>query len=218
MSGFQEAENPNDSANFVVDQLLEDIENIIAGGKSSFRTNNVAINRYEVMELINQIRERLPEEIATARWLLKERKLFVEKIQQEKGEIIKDAQRRAAELVGRVEVVREAQEKARAITQDANEEVARMKSEIDKYCEKQLERFEGILAKVYDEVQLGRLKLQSNTQEVMTETQIGAQSELNFQQEQFQQAQIERVERAELKEKIVQEQESLKSEFDPLLG
>ncbi len=156
---------------FVVEQLIEDLISMVERTRGSFRSSSVSINRERILGLLNEAKEKFPEEVSSAKWLIDERKAFIDKVQQEKDEIISEAQKRSAELVNRVEVVREAQKEAERIIQAAIDEAARRKYQVDIYCIKQLEKFEGILAKVYDEVQLGRAKLQTEISETPDTTQ-----------------------------------------------
>lgn len=207
------SQNPEPSEdNFVVEQLLEEAISVINTARSSIRSNNISVNRSEIIQLLVEAKEKFPEEIAAARWLLKERKVFIEKIQEEKESILDEAQKRATELVNRVEVVREAQEKSKRIIAEAQREVEQMKAEMNNYCEKQLARFEGILAKVYDEVQAGRAKLQGSPQEIQAQTEL----ELEHFEPHFNLPQEEMS--LPLATENPPEQNQSQTELDPLIG
>ncbi len=162
---------------FLVEQIIDDLIFMVNDSRSVTRSGSVSLNRKEALRLLNQAKERFPDEIRAARWLIKERKLFIERVQQEKEEIVDEAQKRSAELVSRVEVVREAQKQARHIVQSAEEQAARAKYELESYCEKQLARFEEMLGRIQNEVIQGRHKLQSATEESIREIREG---ELDF--------------------------------------
>ena len=162
----------------ITEKLLEDLIEMVNNGRSSIRSGNVSVNREEMLRLLNEVKEKFPEEIKAAKWLLNERKIFIDKVQQEKSEIMEEAQKRSSELVNRVGVVREAQRQASHIVQEAQEEASRMKHEIDTYCVNQLAKFEDVLAKVYEEIQQGKAKLQ----EKESLRGIESQAELNFDQ------------------------------------
>ncbi len=172
-----EAANSNEDQ-FLVEQIIDDITAMVNDSRSAMRSGSVVLNKEEVLRLLSQAKDRFPDEIRAARWLIKERKLFIERVQQEKEEIISEAQKRSAELVSRVEIVREAQKQARHIVQAAEEQAARSKYELENYCEKQLAKFEELLGRIQGEVMQGRNKLQSITEESFRELKL--QNELDF--------------------------------------
>ena len=64
------------------------------------------INRDEVLELIEEGIARLPEELRSARWLLKEREEFLDKVKREGEDLLEEARSQAERMVQRTEVVR----------------------------------------------------------------------------------------------------------------
>ncbi len=163
---------------FQVEEILDALLQIVGEAKTSFRSNSIALNRDEILALLSEARDKFPDEVRAARWLIRERKLFIEKVQQEKVEIIEEAQKRAAELVNRVEVVRQAQKEARHILQEAREEAARTRNQLELYCEKKLNGLEQALENIFETVQRGKAKLQSVSEESLQEMQV--QRELDF--------------------------------------
>ena len=73
------------------------------------------INKDEVLELLDEAIERLPEELRAARWLLKEREEYLAKVRGEGDEILEAARARAERMVQRTEVVKAAEQRARHI-------------------------------------------------------------------------------------------------------
>ena len=70
------------------------------------------ISKEEVLELLDEAIERLPEELRAARWLLKEREEFLAKVRHEGDEILDQARARAERMVQRTEVVKAAEHRA----------------------------------------------------------------------------------------------------------
>jgi hypothetical protein len=118
------------------------------------------INKDELLELLNETLGRLPDELRAARWLLKEREEFLAKTRREGDEILELARVRAARMVERTEVVREAESRARQVLDDADAEARRMRYEVEDYCDRKLGSFEIVLQRTLKSVNTGRAKLQ----------------------------------------------------------
>ena len=77
------------------------------------------VNRDDLLTLIDEALEHLPEELKRARWLLKERNEFLAKAEREAEQIIEAARVQAERMVERDEVVRAARRHADALVEDA---------------------------------------------------------------------------------------------------
>jgi F0F1-type ATP synthase membrane subunit b/b' len=119
------------------------------------------INRDEVLQLLEEANNRLPEELRQARWLLKERNEFLAKTRREADDILDAARAQAERMVQRTEVVKAAEQRARIILESAEAESRKTKRETEDYCDRHLARFEIVLDKVAKTVAAGREKLNS---------------------------------------------------------
>lgn len=140
--------------------LLRRVIDVVGNAKSMPLSNSVLITKDEVIELLTDAVDRLPEELRQARWMLKERQEFLNKVQREADEILDAARVRAERMVQRTEIVREAQHTSERILQDARDEAGRMRNEVEDYCDQKLASFEIVLDKTLKMVQAGREKLQ----------------------------------------------------------
>src|SRR3954470_22401108 len=68
--------------------LLRRVVDIIGGAKSMPLSSSVMISRDEVLELLEEAVNRLPDELRQARWLLREREEFLNKVQAEADDIL----------------------------------------------------------------------------------------------------------------------------------
>jgi cell division septum initiation protein DivIVA len=116
-------------------------------------------NKDEVLELLDEACQVLPEETRRARWLLKEREEFLAKMRREGDDIIQLARLQAERMVQRAEIVREAQQAARRIVEDARDEARRLRLEAEDYCDQKLAAFEVVLDRTLKTVSAGREKL-----------------------------------------------------------
>ena len=141
--------------------LLRRVIDVVNTAKSMPLSASVLISKDEVLALLQDALERLPEELREARWMLKEREDFLAKVQREADEIMEAARVRAERMVQRTEIVRSAQQTARRTVEDAEDEARRLRNEAEDYCDQKLGAFEVVLDRTLKTVQAGRDKLRA---------------------------------------------------------
>jgi cell division septum initiation protein DivIVA len=154
MTGFDDIHSINDS-----ETLLRRTIDIIATARTMPLSNSPMVNRDEIIELLEEALNRLPDEMRQARWMLRERDEFVTKTRREADDIVEAARAQAERMVQRTEVVRAAELRARQIVDAAESESRRMRNEVEDFCDQRLASFEIILDKVARTVATGRERL-----------------------------------------------------------
>jgi len=140
--------------------LVRRVIEIINNTRSLPLSSSVKLdNKDEVLELLGEALDRLPEELRQARWMLKEREEFLARNQRDADEILEQARVRAERMVQRTEIVREAQHTAKRTIEAAREEALRLRHEAEDYCDQKLGAFEVVLDRTLKTVQAGREKL-----------------------------------------------------------
>jgi hypothetical protein len=99
--------------------LLRRVSEMISSARPMPLSASVMINKDEVLELLDEALERLPDELRAARWLLKERDEFLAKTRRDADDILDAARARAERMVQRTEVVKAAEQRARRKTRRA---------------------------------------------------------------------------------------------------
>ena len=112
--------------------------------------------------LVEQALNIFPDEVRQSRWLLKEREDFLAKMKLEGEEILGQARSRAERMVQRTEVVKASEARARKIIDAATDEAARLKNEVEDFCDQKLASFEIVLERTMKMVAAGRSKLQGS--------------------------------------------------------
>jgi cell division septum initiation protein DivIVA len=140
--------------------ILRRVLDIIAATRALPLSSSVRLdNKDEVVELLQEGIERLPDEVKAARWMLKEREEFLARMQREADEIVEVGRRRAEEMVENTEIVREARNTARRVIEAAREDARRLRLETEDYCDQKLASFEIVLERTIKTVAAGRQKL-----------------------------------------------------------
>lgn len=145
-----------------VEALLQKVIGLVNEAKTMPLSASSMINKAEVLEVLNKAVESLPEELRAARWLLKEREDYLERMHHEGEELMEVARQRAEQMVQRTDLVRAAKKRAREIVDEAQAESRTMKREAEDYCDQKLASFEGVLERTLRVVGEGRTKLQGD--------------------------------------------------------
>lgn len=145
---------------YMAEQLLRRVAEMINQARPMPLSTSVMVNKEEVLELLNEGIERLPDELRAARWLQKERDEFLAGVRREGDEILEQARARAGAMVQRTEVVKAAEQRARQIVEKAESDARAMRHEVEDFCDQRLASFEIVLERTARTVAEGRSKLQ----------------------------------------------------------
>lgn len=157
-----------------VADLVAHLRQLIESARPLPLSASSTINKEEVLALIDDIQATMPDELRSARWLLKERDEFRAKMRREGDEIVALARNRAEQMVQRTQVVKAAEARARKVIEAAEAESRRLRLEAEDYCDQKLGSFENVLQRTLQQVGAGRAKLQGNLLDELGEPGDGA--------------------------------------------
>ncbi|MFC8191301.1 hypothetical protein ACFUMH_06500 [Cellulomonas sp. NPDC057328] len=144
--------------------VLDAIEQAVAAARAMPMSSSVLVNRAEILELVEQVRDALPAQLQRADAVLADADAARAAAHAEAEALLARARARAAELVEQEAVVAEAQARAARIVADAEETADGLRRDADDYCDRRLADFEIDLGKVLSQVQAGRAKLAGRLQ------------------------------------------------------
>ncbi|ASR54987.1 hypothetical protein ACT17Q_05870 [Cellulomonas sp. CW35] len=139
--------------------VLDAIEQAVASARNMPMSSSVLVSRAELLDLVAQAREVLPDQLTRADQVLADADAARTAAQEDAERILERARARAAELVAQEAVVTAAQEHAAALVADAQSTAEELRRDADDYCDRRLADFEIDLGKVLAQVQAGRAKL-----------------------------------------------------------
>ncbi|HHV54032.1 MAG TPA: ATPase [Firmicutes bacterium] len=146
--------------------LLDRLEDLIAGSPRLPLTEKALVNAEEALELLQKIREVLPEEIKQAEWLSAEQERLLERTRLEADQLLSQAQQRAAQLLSEHEIVKAARQHAQRISEEAAAQAAAVEQGANQYAEEvlgqlevRLERLVADLSRSLQQVRNGRQEL-----------------------------------------------------------
>lgn len=144
-----------------VEDLIEELIEIVTSAKSMPLSSSAIITRDEVLDLLEAIRDELPEELRRARRMLKDHEELLVAARREAADIIGDARVQSERMVQRTEIVRQAEHRAVRIVEDAEADGRQMRHEAEDYVDQKLAGFEIVLDRTLKTVRAGRERLAS---------------------------------------------------------
>jgi len=114
--------------------LVERLESLIANGRPLPLTRNAIVDRDAALNLIDELRVAVPEEVRAAKRINSEGERIIEKAQEEAERIVARAQEQAAFLIGERGLTDAAEAEGRRIVADAEDEAAQVRHGADEYA------------------------------------------------------------------------------------
>ncbi len=142
-----------------VDGLIAQLEQLLAEARPVPLSSSVMVNRADIEELVNELRNRLPEELRQARWILKERDEVLAQATREAEQLLADAREERERMLSEQEVVKAANRESERIVEDAREHARVLRLEAEDYVDSKLANFEIVLSKTMAQVERGRERL-----------------------------------------------------------
>lgn len=148
-----------------IQHLVDRLEDLIDEGRHIFGTKYTLIDEERALELIDQMRISIPEEIEKAQRILSERERIRAEAHEEAAHILEEQRRKAESLIDEEQMVQAARRRAESIKEQARKEAERITREADQYVIDLLGRLESQLQRDLSEVRNGiQVLQQENTQ------------------------------------------------------
>lgn len=146
-----------------VHEKLDELSSLVEEARSMPMSASCIVNRAELLGLLEELRELLPEEFRHAQLLLDDREAVVEEGRREAQRVIAEAEVQRDLLTSENAVMAAAEVRAEEIRLAAVEEAQTMRAEVDDYVDSKLANFEVVLDKTMAAVHRGRDKLRGRT-------------------------------------------------------
>lgn len=135
--------------------LVERLESLIANGKSLPLTRNAIVDRDAALNLIEELRHAVPEEVRVAKRINSEGERIMEKAQDEAERIVANAQEKAAFLIGERGLTDAAEAESRRLVAEAEAEAAMVRDGADEYAAGVLATLEGEMTRTLGGIRRG---------------------------------------------------------------
>jgi len=141
--------------------LVDRLEEIFNAGRPFPFLHRMLVDEDRVLEIIDQMRVSIPEEVKRAQQVLDQRDRIMAKAQEEAARTVQLAKEKADQLVDRESLVSQASGRADQVIQNAKIDAQAIRAEADEYALESLTKLEAELNRVLNQVRNGISKLQS---------------------------------------------------------
>ena len=139
--------------------LLETLEDILERSKSVPFSGKAIVDKEEMLEMIKEIRLKLPDELKQAKWVKEERQRIIEEAQKEADGIVKEAENRIISMIDEHEITRKAYEQKAEIIETANEMSREISKGTKDYADNVLMELQTTLEEALKTIQNNRREL-----------------------------------------------------------
>lgn len=134
---------------------MERLESLIANGKKLPLTSNVVVDQAAALDLIDQLRVAVPEEVRAAKRINAEGERIIDKAGEEAERTIARAQEQAAFLIDERGLTEAAEDESRRIVANAEEAAEETRRGADEYAASVLIGLEGDLVGILQSIKKG---------------------------------------------------------------
>lgn len=138
-----------------IQHLVDRLEDLIDEGRHIFGTKLTMIDEERALEIIDQMRISIPEEIEKSARILAQRDRVLAEAHEEAARIVQQNRQKAESMLDQDATVRQAKVRAEAIKEQAHREAARITAEADQYAMQILSQLEQLLMRDLNEVRNG---------------------------------------------------------------
>ncbi|MHB8618121.1 MAG: ATP synthase subunit B family protein [Chloroflexota bacterium] len=145
--------------------LVDRIEAIVNSAQKLPFSSKVVIDEQETMDVLDQMRVVIPEEIKNARRVNQDRERITQQAEAEAARIIREAEQRADDLIQQDQVLLEAERRAEEILARADEQAEQIRAGADDYALEVLRSLESHMHKTVETVRRGITTLEDSMRE-----------------------------------------------------
>ena len=139
--------------------LFEELKELIESGSSMPFSKKVSVDKEKLLELVNDISNKMPDELKQAKWVKEERQKILQDAQKEANDIIKEAENRIISMIDEHEITRKAIEQRTEIIDAAEKYQKDLINATKDHADRILEELENLLKEKLDMVRSNRKEL-----------------------------------------------------------
>lgn len=136
-------------------QLIDRLEELFNESKSIPLTRNVMVDEDRMLDIIDQMRIAIPEEVKKAQQLLGQRDRVLAQAQEEANRTLELARQKADQMVTKEMVAQEASRRAEQILAQARVEAENIRADADDYAMSSLTQLQDELERISNQVSNG---------------------------------------------------------------
>jgi vacuolar-type H+-ATPase subunit H len=140
--------------------LVDRIEELFNESRAVPFTRNVVVDEDKMLDIIDQMRVTVPEEVKKAQQLVSQKDRIIAQAQEEASRIVALAKEKAEQIVEREAIVKSAQTRAAQIIAQARDDAGNTRHDADDYVVDSLQKLEEEVTKLLTQVRNGIRKIE----------------------------------------------------------
>jgi len=144
--------------------LLDQLEEVLGGGSHLPLTSRTLVDEQEILDILDQIRVAIPDEIKAARRLTQERDQVLADARAEADRMVQEADAHVEARLAEHHLVRTAEARAAEVEDRAMAEAERMRREADAYAYRVMQHLRDQVSQVSSTVERGLHELEPKNQ------------------------------------------------------
>lgn len=149
--------------------LLETLEDILEKSKNVPFTDKSIVSKNEILDIIKEIRLKLPDELKQAKWIKEERERIIKEAEKDADDIVKEAENRIISMIDEHEITKQANERKNEIITTANDMYREYQNNATAYADGMLKDVEDIMIKLVDSLNSVEINLQGRIETIQNE-------------------------------------------------
>lgn len=141
-------------------EMLDQLEDIIESSKTVPLIGKAMIDKDEVLDIIQELRLKMPDDLKQAKWIKGERQRILLEAQKEATSIIKSAEDKIISMINENEITKKANEAAEEIIKNANTRAREIRNATKQYIDDALADSEMVLERTLSTLRDNRLAMQ----------------------------------------------------------
>lgn len=139
--------------------LVDKLEKLLQDSRKMPMSNLRLIDENGLIEIIDQMRTAIPEEVKTARQIMQQKDRIVAQGKEEANRLVQIAQQQAGDMLSTSEVTRAAEGRSRTIIERAQRDAAEIRRGADVYAEQVLTMLDERMSQAQHQVRSGLVEL-----------------------------------------------------------
>ena len=132
--------------------LLDTLEDLLEEGRGIPFSSKVIVDQEQMIDIIKEIRIKLPDELKQAKWVKEERQRILVEAQKEADNIVKEAENRIISMIDEHEITRKAYDQKTEIIETANEMSREISKGTKEYADNILSNTENVIQETLDKL------------------------------------------------------------------
>ncbi len=128
--------------------LLESIEELLENSRTLPLVKKTVVDKEEILDIIKEIRLKLPDELKQAKWVKEERNRIIQEAKKEGEDIVKEAENRIIAMIDEHEITKKAYDEKDKILEQASSMAKEMSDGTKEYADNVLAGIEDDIAEL----------------------------------------------------------------------